>query len=376
VVRSADTVARVGGDEFAVLIEDHHTDADGAKAAGRILAALARPIPAGGHEVEITASIGIAHDDGANAPSSVLRNADIAMYLAKRAGKDRFEIFETAMHLQVVERLQLESDLHDALGRGELHLHFQPIVSLDDGRMTGLEALARWHHPQRGPIPPGRFVPLAEETGLIVPLGRFVLREACRQLACWRARVPGADQLTVSVNVSMRQLLVGDLVDDVRRALLDAGLPAPALTLELTETTLATDAEQALETMRRLKALGVRLAIDDFGTGYSSLAYLHRFPVDVLKIDRAFVSSVAAGEQPMALARAIVELGRALALDTVAEGIERTSELAPFRELGCSHGQGYLFARPADPVTVEGLLVEAFASTSARASLPSGIGQR
>jgi diguanylate cyclase (GGDEF)-like protein/PAS domain S-box-containing protein len=364
VIRAADTVARIGGDEFAVLVEDTRDDADAAKAAARILAAIARPIHAAGTEVSLTASIGIAYDEGGSAPTNVLRNADIAMYLAKRAGKDRFEIFETAMHVQVVERLQLEADLHQAITDDQLRVHYQPIVTLADRRTVGLEALVRWEHPTQGTIPPGRFVPLAEATGIIVPIGRHVLREACRQLACWRARLPGADRLTVSVNLSMRQLLVGDIVDDVRRALLDAGLPAPALTLELTESMIATDAEQALEALRRLKALGVRLAIDDFGTGYSSLAYLHRFPVDVLKIDRSFVSSVAAGEQPPALARAIVDLGRSLDLATVAEGIEHELELAQFHALGCTHGQGYLFARPADATSIERLLAVEFGAAS------------
>jgi diguanylate cyclase (GGDEF)-like protein/PAS domain S-box-containing protein len=361
VVRSADTVARVGGDEFAVLIEDSRSDADAARAAARVLASVSRPIHAAGREVRVTVSIGIAYDDGVLEANSVLRNADIAMYLAKQGGKDRFEIFETAMHVQVVERMQLEADLHQALGDDQIHLHYQPIVTLTDRRIVGLEALARWEHPDRGNVPPDRFVPLAEEAGLIVPIGRHVLREACRQLACWRATIPGADQLTVSVNLSVRQLLGGDIVEDVRRALLDAGLPAPALTLELTESSLATDTEQAVESLLRLKALGVRLAIDDFGTGYSSLAYLHRFPVDELKIDRSFVSSVVPGQQSPALARAIVDLGRSLDLVTVAEGIEHDLELAQFRQLNCTRGQGYLFARPAAAATIERHLTNAFA---------------
>jgi diguanylate cyclase (GGDEF)-like protein/PAS domain S-box-containing protein len=369
-VRSADTVARIGGDEFAILLEDGRTDADAAKAAGRILAAMSRPIHASGAEVEVTASIGIAYDEGGADPTHVLRNADIAMYLAKRAGKDRFEIFESAMHVQVVERLQLEADLHQAIAGDQLVLHYQPIVTLAGRHTVGLEALVRWEHPDRGTISPGRFIPLAEETGLIVPIGRHVLREACRQLACWRTRIPGGDQLTVSVNVSMRQLLVGDLVEDVRRALLDAGLPAPALTLELTESSLATDAEQAIEALRRLKALGVRLAIDDFGTGYSSLAYLHRFPVDMLKIDRSFVSSVASGQQSPALARAIVDLGRSLGLVTLAEGIEHDLELSQFRELDCTLGQGYLFARPAGPDAIERDLTAELAARNG-ASVPA-----
>jgi len=346
VVRGADTVARLGGDEFAVLLEHDDSPVDAAKVAQRILGAVSGPIDADGRRVQLTASIGIAHAEDGTQAAEVLRNADIAMHLAKESGRDRFEVFETSMHVRVVERLELEADLAVAVDRGELAIHYQPIVALVDQHITGFEALLRWTHPERGNVPPNRFVPMAEQTGLIVPIGRFVLREACRQLADWRRRKPGAADLTISVNVSMRQLTDSDLVADVHEALTDAGLPAGALTLELTESALVTDAEATIATLTQLKGLGVRIAIDDFGTGYSSLAYLHRFPVDVLKIDRSFVNSVASGRQSPALARAIVDLGRSLDLLTVAEGIEHDAELAQFRQLDCTHGQGFLFSRP------------------------------
>ncbi|MFA9430619.1 putative bifunctional diguanylate cyclase/phosphodiesterase [Egicoccus sp. AB-alg2] len=356
VVRAADTVARMGGDEFAVLLEHDDSPVDAAKVAQRILAAVARPIDADGRRVQLTASIGIAHAEDGVQPAEVLRNADIAMHLAKESGRDRFEVFETSMHVRVVERLELEADLAAAVERDELAIHYQPIVALSDQRICGFEALLRWTHPRRGPVPPNRFIPLAEQSGLIVPIGRFVLREACRQLADWRRSLPGAADLTVSVNVSMRQLTDSDLVADVREALTDAGLAAEALTLELTESALVTDTESTIATLTQLKGLGIRIAVDDFGTGYSSLAYLHRFPVDVLKIDRSFVNSVASGRQSPALARAIVDLGRSLDLLTVAEGIEHDAELTQFRQLDCTHGQGFLFSRPVTADAVAGLV--------------------
>jgi diguanylate cyclase (GGDEF)-like protein/PAS domain S-box-containing protein len=357
--RRSDTIARLGGDEFAILVEEHQEAVDAARIAGRILAGLRAPFVVDGVELQVTASVGIAYDSDGEEPADVLRNADIAMYLAKRDGRDRFEVFEPRMHLAVVERLHLESDLQRAIDNGELRCHFQPIVTLADRRIRGVEALVRWEHPDRGMVSPGQFIPLAEETGLVVGIGRFVLTEACTQVQRWRESLPAARDLTASVNVSMRQFGTGDLLADVGAALRVSGLPARALTLELTESALINDPDRTLTVLHQLKALGVRLAIDDFGTGYSSLAYLHRFPVDVLKIDRSFVTSVVAGRQSPALARAIVDLGRSLHLDTVAEGIELEAEFAQFRDLECSHGQGYLFARPADAATIEQLLADA-----------------
>jgi diguanylate cyclase (GGDEF)-like protein/PAS domain S-box-containing protein len=345
--RRADTIARLAGDEFAILLEEHHQPVDVARVAERVLRGIRHPIVVDEVEVHVTASVGIADGADGDEPADVLRNADIAMYLAKRDGHDRFEVFEPRMHLAVVERLHLESDLQRAVDHGELRCHYQPIVRLGDGGVSGVEALVRWEHPERGTVSPGQFVPLAEETGLIVGIGRFVLHEACTQVQRWREELAGAEDLTASVNVSMRQFSVGDLLGDVSEALRASGLPPHALTLELTESALVHDPDRTLDVLHRLKALGVRLAIDDFGTGYSSLAYLHRFPVDVLKIDRSFVTSVVAGRQSPALARAIVDLGRSLDLDTVAEGIEQEAEMTQFRELACSHGQGYLFSRPA-----------------------------
>ncbi|MEX1178560.1 MAG: EAL domain-containing protein [Nitriliruptor sp.] len=354
--RRADTLARLGSDEFAIVVEEHHGVADAAGIAERILADLRRPILVDDNEVHVTASIGVAYDGTGDDPADVLRNADIAMYLAKRDGRDRYEVFEPRMHAAVVERLHLQADLQRAIDEGQLRCHYQPIVALDDRRVVAVEALVRWEHPDRGLINPGEFIPLAEETGLVVGIGRIVLHEACAQVQRWRSTLPGSEHLTVSVNVSMRQFSTGDLLGDVGSALASSGLPPGALTLELTESAFVHDAERTLAVLHELKALGVRLAIDDFGTGYSSLAYLHRFPVDVLKIDRSFVTSVVSGRQSPALARAIVDLGRSLDLLTVAEGIEHDAELTQFRELECTHGQGYLFARPAAAAEIADLL--------------------
>jgi diguanylate cyclase (GGDEF)-like protein/PAS domain S-box-containing protein len=356
VVRVEDTVARLGGDEFAVLLEHEDVAPHAGMVAERLLAALREPIELEGRRLSVTASIGIALADGGQEPLDLLRNADIAMYRAKRAGQGRLAVFEDAMHTAVAQRLQLETELQRAIEHQELILHFQPIMALSDQRIVGVEALVRWLHPERGLVGAGGFVPVAEQTGQIIPIGRTVLREACRQLAIWRAELPGADHLVVSVNVSMQQLFDVDLVSEVASALESTGVPPDRLVLELTESALARDADQAREVLLALKRLGVLLAIDDFGTGYSSLSYLHRFPVDVLKIDRSFVSGDAGGHRRTALARAMVDLGRSLHLTTVAEGIEESAQLEYFRDLRCPLGQGYLLARPADARTVTAML--------------------
>jgi diguanylate cyclase (GGDEF)-like protein/PAS domain S-box-containing protein len=356
VLRSEDTVARLGGDEFAALLEHEDVTAHASGVAKRVLAALSEPIATDGRRVSVTASIGIALAEAGQQPLDLLRNADIAMYRAKRKGAGRFAVFEHAMHTAVADRLQLETELHRGIERDEFLLHYQPIFTLGDQRIVGVEALVRWQHPERGTIGPGAFVPVAEQTGQIIPIGRTVLQQACRQLARWREQLPGADGLTMSVNVSMRQLFDIDLVDEVAGTLEATGLPPRQLVLELTESALAHDAEQARAVLVALKDLGVGLALDDFGTGYSSLSYLHRFPVDVLKIDRSFVSGDAGGARRAALARAMVALGRSLQLTTVAEGIEHPDELEQFRGLRCPLGQGYLLARPADAAVVTELL--------------------
>jgi diguanylate cyclase (GGDEF)-like protein/PAS domain S-box-containing protein len=347
-VRTGDTMARLGGDEFAILLEDTEEVSASIRVAERIIDALKEPFALKQQDVFISASIGIASFSG-DTPEELLRNADIAMYIAKSAGKGRYEVYQPAMHEAVVERLQLEADLKRAVERGEFFLVYQPLVSLASLQPTGVEALVRWRHPERGLVLPMAFIPLAEKTGGIVAIGRWVLREACRQMQEWRQNNP---ELKVSVNLSGRQMRDPGLTTDVAEALRDTGLPAGALILEMTESVLMDDIDGALRTLHALKALGLQLAIDDFGTGYSSLSYLGKFPVDSLKIDRSFVSGPDAAEnQP--LVATIMEMGRSLQVEVVAEGIELQEQLTELQRLNCQVGQGYYFARPmsADDMT-------------------------
>jgi diguanylate cyclase (GGDEF)-like protein len=395
--RGCDAVARLGGDEFAVLLDAVRDPAEAVVVAERVLDALRRPVHLEGAEVAAPASIGIATSAHADTAEALLRDADVAMYRAKAHGRAHYRVFEPAMHAAALTRLQLEGELRRAVERqveqrverrvgrgGEWHdaapapdggaapdpgafrVAYQPIVALATGEVRGVEALVRWHHPDRGVVAPGQFVPLAEETGLVVPLGRWVLGEACRQAGEWRRAHPRAAALRVSVNVAERQLRDPALVDDVRAALAAADLPAEALLLEITEGALMQDPDRAARTLAALRALGVRVAVDDFGTGYSSLGYLQQFPIDVLKIDRAFVAALGAaggarphrrpGVDDAALVRAIVHLGQTLALETVAEGIEDAGQAAALDALGCALGQGYHFARPLDAAAVPPLL--------------------
>ena len=360
--RGCDTVARLGGDEFAVLLDATRGDEDAIAVAGRVLVALTAPIQLDGAEVAVAASIGIARagdDDGAD---ELLRNADVAMYRAKQRGKSGYEIFAPEMHAALLDRLALEADLRRALADGtceEFRVHYQPIVRLAEGRISGMEALVRWQHPRRGLVAPADFIPSAESTGLIVPLGRWVLGEACRQMVRWQERgavAPDGAALTLTVNLSGRQLQHPDLVRDVADALAASGLVPSSLVLEITETVIMRDTEANLATLHALRALGVRLAIDDFGTGYSSLAYLKRFPIDILKIDKAFVDGVGRGGSEAALARTIVALGDTLALRCVAEGIEMDEQREHLQSIGCEFGQGYLFARPLAPELADAAL--------------------
>ena len=341
-VRAPDTVARLGGDEFAVLLEDVTGD-DAASTAQRVLDALTQPfrLP-GGHTVHVGASVGLLAGDGRDAPSpeELLRDADVAMYHAKSAGKGRVVVFEPGMRLRLQARTELEHELRRAVERDELVVHYQPVVDLDRGRVTGVEALLRWQHPRRGLVPPGEFVPLAEDTGLIVPLGAHVLRTACRDLARW------SEPLVVSVNLSPRQLEDPALLETVRGALRDSGLPAERLVLEITESLLVQEVEGSTCRLEALKGLGVRLAVDDFGTGYSSLAYLSRLPVDTLKIDRAFVAGITSGRSPGRLAGAIIALAQSLDLSTVAEGVETAEQAAALQAQGASVVQGFAYSPP------------------------------
>ena len=344
-VRPTDTVARFGGDEFAVLLDGVTGSEDAADAAARILRALDLPVTIDGKNVFPRASVGIClvgEDVGTPEAEELLRNADVAMYMAKRDSKGSYRVFEPTMHERVVERLELRSDLQHALSLDQLELYYQPVVRLAGRDILGVEALVRWNHPKRGTIPPIQFIPVAEETGLIIPMGRWILETACREAVRLQELFPREEPLTMSVNLSVRQLQSETLVSDVLGALKATGLPASSLVLEITESLMLTDTEFAMQQLYDLKALGIRLAMDDFGTGYSSLSYLSRFPVDILKMDRSFVGS----DDNEALTSAIIALGASLSLEVVAEGIELPEQANSLEELGCELGQGYLFAKP------------------------------
>ncbi|MGE0593081.1 MAG: putative bifunctional diguanylate cyclase/phosphodiesterase [Vicinamibacterales bacterium] len=345
-LRDFDTVARLGGDEFAVLIDDPEGGESIASVAERIASAFQEPFALDEREVMASASIGVALAEPGDTAADLLRNADLAMYLAKGRGRGQSAIFEPEMHEAMLTRLELQADLRHALERGELTVHYQPIHALDTQRLIGVEALLRWQHPTRGPISPAVFVPIAEDTGLIVGIGRWVLQQACLDLRQWQNDLGPQAPERVSVNVSGRQLPDPQLFDLVQAALAVADLPPSALVLELTESILMKHTDQTLSVMHRLRALGVRIAIDDFGTGYSSLSYLQRLPVDILKIDRAFVERLETDASASALVRAIVGLGHSLSLHTVAEGIETARQAQLLRALGCEQGQGYLFGKP------------------------------
>jgi diguanylate cyclase (GGDEF)-like protein len=356
-LRSADTAARLGGDEFAVLLEDLAGPEEAVLVAERVADALRTPVVVQGREVFVSASVGIAV--GRVGASELLRQADVAMYRAKAEGKGRVCVFEESMQAEVLERLELEGELLRAIERDEIAVHYQPVIALDGQTLAGFEALARWTHPTRGLVPPPHFIPLAEDNGSIVALGRQILRTACRQAARWLAEFPSAQPRIMSVNLSGRQLEDPNIVADVAAALADSGLPAGALVLEITETVLMHDTEATIARLTALKALGVRLAVDDFGTGYSSLRYLRRFPIDILKMAKPFVDGLDAGDdEGRALARAIVELATSLKLACIAEGIEASGQADVLHELGCGLGQGFHFARPMAPEAMTALIAE------------------
>ncbi|GAA3246546.1 putative bifunctional diguanylate cyclase/phosphodiesterase [Dactylosporangium siamense] len=359
-LRRTDTAARIGGDEFAVALFDLAAG-EAEKIAQRMLGLLQDPFEVLGKEVFVNASIGVTFNQdsdgtaGGGTGEDLIRAADLAMYQAKRNGKGRYELFEPAMQERLLRTLDLEADLRRAVERDEFVLRYQPIFDLRDGRIVAVEALVRWHHPDRGIVPPGQFVPLAEETGLIVPIGGWVLREACRRAGAWNAA--GRPPLTVQVNLSARQLQEPDLPELVTRALGDAGLDPSRLVLELTESQLLDDTEAMIPRLGELKRVGVRLALDDFGTGHSALAYLRRFPIDMIKIDRSFVAETERDLAPApSLASAIVQLGRTLRLVVVAEGIETPQQQRRLRDAGCHLGQGYRFAAELPHHEVEALL--------------------
>jgi len=345
--RSADTVARLGGDEFAILLEGITERADVERVAVTITDSFAEPLVLDGTEVRVAASIGVIFSRPDDTTEELLRNADIAMYNAKAGGKGRHVVFQSHMQEVLRERLRIEEEIRQALEREEFFLEFQPVIDLNTRGLLGVEALVRWNHPEHGVIPPGRFIPVAEESGQVIDLGRWVLVEACCRVRQWRESIAGGQGLRVAVNISGKHLQHADLVADVARALKASGLEAGNLVIELTESTVMQNTEANLARLQDLKALGVRLAIDDFGTGYSSLSYLHRFPIDILKIDRSFVSRLTETGDGPELARAVVMLGDTLGLETVAEGIEQEDQVAALLDLGCVAGQGYLFAASA-----------------------------
>jgi diguanylate cyclase (GGDEF)-like protein/PAS domain S-box-containing protein len=370
-IRVGDTAARFGGDEFAVLLEDVDGPQAAAEIAERILDSLSQPMHLEQNEVTIRASLGLSVSEPSSPSDAeeMIRNADAAMYIAKGDGKGGYRLFEPAMHERVLARLELRADLQRALDEGQFDLYFQPVVKLEDGKVSGVEALVRWNHPERGLVAPDDFIPFAEESGLIVPLGRWVLFEGCRRLQQIRRRV-GNPALSVCVNLSVKQLFRGDIVEDVRGALAESGLEPEALTLEITESVMMTDIEAAVERLGELKDLGVMLAMDDFGTGYSSLSYLSRFPIDTLKMDRSLLG---AGASPITsgLASAVLGLGQTFDVAVVAEGIEYAEQWDTLRDLGCELGQGYYFAKPMEQEQLTVYLAERATGSDPSAARPS-----
>jgi diguanylate cyclase (GGDEF)-like protein/PAS domain S-box-containing protein len=359
-LRVGDTAARLGGDEFTVLLEDVEDEQQAVEVAQRIAEALRLPVLLDGREVFVSASIGIAlsspHQIG---PDGVLRNADLALYRAKADGRARYAVFHPSMEALALERLEVETDLRHALDRNELMVYFQPVVDLDTGTVNELEALVRWNRPGRGIVSPMAFIPIAEETGLIVPIGQWVLEEACRWAQRWQAYSASEKPLIVSVNLSARQFQHPELLTDIKRALHESGLDPRHLKLEITESVVMQDAEATIEILQILKELGIRVAIDDFGTGYSSLTYLKRLPVDTLKIDRSFVNGLGHDAQDTAIVDSVVALARTLQLSVTGEGVETLAQARHLRKLGCDRGQGFLYARPLPPTDMERLLAEA-----------------
>jgi diguanylate cyclase (GGDEF)-like protein/PAS domain S-box-containing protein len=357
-LRATDTVARFGGDEFGILLEDIADELAATQAAERIAAVFARPFVLGSAEHFVSASVGIALARGGERADELVRDADTAMYRAKEGGRARYELFDDDLRARAVSRLRMETELRRALERDELWLEYQPVVSLPDGEIVSVEALLRWKHPERGLIPPAEFIPIAEETGLIEPIGARVLDQACRQAAHWHAAMPDRAPVGISVNLSAVQIANATLPDTVAMAMHAADLDPSTLRLELTESVLLGETARLTETLARLRELGVHLVLDDFGTGYSSLGYLTRLPLDALKVDRAFVKGLGHDPQDTCIAEAIVAMARALSLPVICEGVETEIQLAELRRMGCDQIQGFYFSRPVDARTITSMLLD------------------
>jgi diguanylate cyclase (GGDEF)-like protein len=356
-LRPTDTVARLGGDEFAILLDGLEDDGDAIRLAERVQTDLSAPFTLNGHEVFTTASVGITlSTTGYDHPEDVLRDADTAMYRAKENGKARYELFDAVMHARAVERLRLENDLRRAVERGAFQVYYQPIISLETDKVAGFEALVRWQHPERGFVPPSEFIPIAEETGLIVEIGQWVLAESCRQMREWQRQSFENRLLTISVNLSGKQFLQPNLISRIKQTLHETDLDPRCLKLEITESIMMENAEAASEMLVQLRALGVQLSIDDFGTGYSSLSYLHRFPVNTLKIDRSFITRMGADGENAEIVRTIMTLASNLGMEVIAEGVETKAQLAQLKSMGCLYGQGYLFSQPLNKVGAGALI--------------------
>jgi Amt family ammonium transporter len=368
-VRDGDTVARLGGDEFAILLEDAGSLKDITEVATRIIDAVSRPYAVlGRHEARVGASVGIAIDEGTIDVDALVRAADVAMYQAKAAGKHSYVIFDPILRDQMLERDDLERDLVEAISDGQFVCHYQPIVDMATGSIEAFEALVRWEHPVRGTLPPVVFISLAEETGAIVPLGAWVLEEACRTAASWQSHANGP--VSISVNISAHQLRMDGFGDDVRDVLERTGLDPRLLILEITEGSMLHDADATVGVLRDMRSMGVRIAIDDFGTGYSALSYLQFLPVDILKIDRAFVSDMDSDyPHASAIARSVCQLAESFGMETVAEGVERRGHVERLESLGCRLGQGFLFARPVPAAAAREMLLVRFAGSLAPSSV-------
>lgn len=356
--RETETISRLGGDEFAILLDDISDCGEAVRLAERVQKALEQPFMLEGHEVFSTVSIGIAFSNrNYRCPDDILRDADTAMYRAKAHGRACYEIFDDNMHQKAMEALRLETALRYSVERQEFCVHYQPIISLDGGRIAGFEALVRWEHPELGLVMPDRFISVAEETGLIVPIGLLVLRKACHQVRQWQHQFPSEPPLTLSVNLSTKQFMKPDLVEQIERILLETGLDPHNLTLEITESAIMEDVAATTVMLERLRSLNVRLSIDDFGTGYSSLSYLHRFPITTLKIDRSFVNRIGLDDESAEIVSTIITLARNLDMRVVAEGIETEQQAAHLKALNCEYGQGYLFSKPISREAVESLIL-------------------